>query len=489
MRKAQIMEINSSYAVGFSKGEFLKLKKKAGMKIGDEVIFLDEDRYNNKKRQVNWRALSGVAAACIVVLILVLSTYMNHYMVYAIVTLDINPSVELKLNKQNEILSMKAMNKDGVELMNVNIEGLTIEEAVEVLVTEAVADGFIDTAGDDYILVTTVPIKKKDDLAEEIESKIEGYVREAKTLQSVNIAMTSASKNELDRAVIEEKPLGLIAISDQEDLRDIDTVESFFTNDDNLKIFEKKNKIIYKYKDESGKGLKAGIVIDEDTPDINNDLKDQGHKKNQGIKNADTDEAVYNGDQDQLKLEEKDISGMDHEELLMECLDKLSLIQDKHDEVETFLRETRTKLIQEKANYKELKDQADVLLKKYKDEWNEAAKDREGLSDQEGNSDRNREADDLDLNNAKDNHSDSGNGESDTNDKDKGNAREDGNNKDEGNGKADGNAEDNGNGEVDASDKDKGSGEVDTSDKDKDNGNSNDNNQSGSSGGSGKGNH
>ncbi len=445
MKKAQIMEIKDSYAIGFSDGEFIKLNKKAGLSVGDEIIFLDEDRFDQSQWSVNWKAMSGIVAACFAILIFAASIYMNQFMVYAVVTLDINPSVELRLNKQNEILSVEAMNQDGQELLDLDIEGLSVDEAIELLVGEAVADGFVDILNDDYVMITTVPLRDNEIQAEEIEAKITMRVNEAKTLQSVNIAIVRADKDELDQAIIEEKPLGLIAISDETDLTDIDTVDAFFTNEDNLRIFEKKNKIIYKYKSEDGQHVEVEIEADENGSTISVDVKGQGQSngndalpdqaqgngygldkntdnpddtsidledvlENEGKDKSSNGQGNKNGlDKDQEddsdtkqadEVEDKDEedSGVYDEESLESFLDKLALIQHNHKEVEAFVWETRTKLMQGNASYKEMKEEAQDMWMTYKDEWNEAVKDRDRLSEEDNDYDgeRNRQEDQED---------------------------------------------------------------------------------------------
>ena len=59
------------------------------------------------------------------------------------ITLDINPSIELNLSKDNEVLSVKAINDDAKEIIN-NVEGKTLSEAFTIITKNLYDKGYLE---------------------------------------------------------------------------------------------------------------------------------------------------------------------------------------------------------------------------------------------------------------------------------------------------------------------------------------------------------
>ncbi len=64
--------------------------------------------------------------------------------VASIITLDINPSIELKLNDDKKVISVNALNEDAKELITGDIKGEDIEEALGILVDNIKKSKFIN---------------------------------------------------------------------------------------------------------------------------------------------------------------------------------------------------------------------------------------------------------------------------------------------------------------------------------------------------------
>jgi len=92
------------------------------------------------------------------------------------VVLDINPSVELVLNKNDVVEYANALNEDAdVLLANLVLEGLSVEAAIELIIEESTNLGFIDPDSEETIVdVTTVNEDEGDEdaLGEKIRNKI-----------------------------------------------------------------------------------------------------------------------------------------------------------------------------------------------------------------------------------------------------------------------------------------------------------------------------
>lgn len=73
------------------------------------------------------------------------------------ISLDINPSVELGLNKFDKVVKAEGINKDGEILLKENsIKNMSAEEAIEKLALEAKEKGYIQADGSTVIAVTAL---------------------------------------------------------------------------------------------------------------------------------------------------------------------------------------------------------------------------------------------------------------------------------------------------------------------------------------------
>ena len=93
------------------------------------------------------------------------------------ITLDINPSIQLTV-EQGAVTAVQAFNDDGAAIVLVtDIIGMTPMDAVDALVAELVAQGYI-TQGEEAALVITVSGCENDGLAEELKDRVRERVRE-----------------------------------------------------------------------------------------------------------------------------------------------------------------------------------------------------------------------------------------------------------------------------------------------------------------------
>ena len=94
------------------------------------------------------------------------------------VSLDINPSIELGVNVFDVVVSAEAYNDDGDKVLeNLDVEGGSVEDAINEIVDSAIADGYVEEDGTSVISITT----ETDDgvLAEELEEAAEEGVENA----------------------------------------------------------------------------------------------------------------------------------------------------------------------------------------------------------------------------------------------------------------------------------------------------------------------
>lgn len=135
--KGIVMEVNEDYSLVMKEdSQIVRIKNKEGMKKGDINIFLEEDLYeekisNNKnKNKIIVSILSIAAILAIVVLPMMQNNKINSY---ALVSLDINPSINFELDDNMNIVSIRGINKDGKNLNLESLNGLTLDEGLKKL--------------------------------------------------------------------------------------------------------------------------------------------------------------------------------------------------------------------------------------------------------------------------------------------------------------------------------------------------------------------
>ena len=135
--KGIVMEVKEDYSLVMKEdSQIVRIKNKEGMKKGDINIFLEEDLYeekisNNKnKNKIIVSILSIAAVLAIVVLPMMQNNKINSY---ALVSLDINPSINFELDDDMNIVSIRGINKDGKNLNLESLNGLTLDEGLKKL--------------------------------------------------------------------------------------------------------------------------------------------------------------------------------------------------------------------------------------------------------------------------------------------------------------------------------------------------------------------
>ncbi|MFT9497423.1 anti-sigma factor domain-containing protein [Anaerosolibacter sp.] len=138
-------------------GEFRRIPMPHVMPLLGEIIEVSSKNYNN------YRPYMAIAA--ILILLIGFFSYGGFFSVpeaYASVSLDMTPSIELKVNKNNVIIEATAHNDEGVKLLNsINIKGLDVYKAVNFITVKAGEMGFFSSQDKNLVLAAVVPLQNK----------------------------------------------------------------------------------------------------------------------------------------------------------------------------------------------------------------------------------------------------------------------------------------------------------------------------------------
>lgn len=118
--------------------------------IGQQITFTEKDIYKNDARKILFRTLASVAALFVVAIIgWMVINQMNAKDTFdsdavAMVSVDINPSVEFIVNRDRLIISASALNDDGINILEgIDLKGLSMEDGIDTIIAIAGDQGYI----------------------------------------------------------------------------------------------------------------------------------------------------------------------------------------------------------------------------------------------------------------------------------------------------------------------------------------------------------
>lgn len=98
-----------------------------------------------KRTRRRWyRAMVGCAAAVMLFFGAFTMFHKSQNDVFAVVNLDVNPSVELSVNKSQEVIEAKALNEDGTAILGgMDLEGSDVKVACNALIGSMIRQGYL----------------------------------------------------------------------------------------------------------------------------------------------------------------------------------------------------------------------------------------------------------------------------------------------------------------------------------------------------------
>lgn len=151
MIKGLVVEIKDEYFIIMEpSGKYKRLIKRDGIEIGQKIFFAEEDIYRiavHTRRQIPlWSKVGTLAAA---VLLIFVSTLFNSipFGEYAVVSLDVNPSIEFVLDDKEKIIKVVELNKDASRLALGHLKGEDFDNGLKLLEQELKAKGYLQPKG------------------------------------------------------------------------------------------------------------------------------------------------------------------------------------------------------------------------------------------------------------------------------------------------------------------------------------------------------
>ncbi len=179
-------------------------------KIVNAMNYIDDETVEAANRQTTvlktptWKKAVAIAAAFALVFCGVLAAFKMAGVpvaaVDAVVALDVNPSIELEIDKDEKVISAKALNADAERVLSgMNLEGLDLNVVVNAIIGSMLQNGYL-TVERNSILVSVN--SENADRAAELQSEISGSI--AKILDARHIEASVLSQRYEKNEIIEE---------------------------------------------------------------------------------------------------------------------------------------------------------------------------------------------------------------------------------------------------------------------------------------------
>jgi|GEM_PF-1305639 hypothetical protein len=202
-RRAIVMELSEKHLIVLTpSGEFRRVPRsgQADVDIGDEIVL------TNRRRHIPRRAWAWTAASLVVLLLfpLVLVPTSKAEPIVAYVTLDVNPSVELGINDEEEVRELRGLNDEGKNLASgIEYKGKNAADVVASLVEKTSSTIDAKAAADHDIVIASVVVGDQLDDPDQFEVQLESDIHEAVTkvvLPSDNVTVISVPKEVREEA-------------------------------------------------------------------------------------------------------------------------------------------------------------------------------------------------------------------------------------------------------------------------------------------------
>ncbi|WP_223595098.1 anti-sigma factor domain-containing protein [Neobacillus bataviensis] len=208
MKKGIVMKIDNGFLTLLTpEGEFLRARKQdQSYSIGEEIHFfpIESSRTNQSFHGVKnfLRQKSVWAAAMAFVIILggtIIPMYQNNK-AYAYMSIDVNPSIELGVNKKMQVVKLTGFNKEGKKVISEleDWKKQNVSDLTEAILAEMKNEGYLNH--NENIILSTVRTKQ---LEKDAEEKLQKNIKEIKSTvkrQQYKLKVLTGTKEDWEKA-------------------------------------------------------------------------------------------------------------------------------------------------------------------------------------------------------------------------------------------------------------------------------------------------
>jgi hypothetical protein len=275
MLEGIVLKVTHEYSIVKTKTEYLKIRTKPSMEPGQRIYFSKEDILYHpaaKKKSVPALIRYGVAAALAAfILATPLFSQKNAYGTKLLV--EVNPSILLNINKDGLIEKAVAYNKDATLLPLENYLNLPVPDAIEEILGDAEAKGFLNLEDEeeDFVVLTEI-LTSGERLSEEIYTQLEERSLLGDLLSETSLVFTTASEQQLKTVKNEGKALGLMRLREEFNLEPHEKLGDFFKDPVRREAYKEQKRLLKRSTLEEDEDLLEELIEEDD---VSTDFKAQ----------------------------------------------------------------------------------------------------------------------------------------------------------------------------------------------------------------------
>lgn len=162
------------------------------------------------KKRNNWvpRVISIAAVLALIICAgFGFGYYRSNYAVDSVISLDVNPSLELKVNARSKVIEAVALNEDGIKILGqMNLKGEELETAVNAILGSMVRNGYLTEAANSILVSVNSKdsdraVALQDTITKEVHSTLESQPFEGAVI-SQTVTEDSALKQKAESSSI-----------------------------------------------------------------------------------------------------------------------------------------------------------------------------------------------------------------------------------------------------------------------------------------------
>ncbi len=195
--KGKILKTTEKYTIVLSDdGNFHSIETRGDMEVAKEVLYTDMDmvKIGGKNMSVK-RPFSQMALVASFFLVIIIGSFgfLSTEDAYAVVSMDINPSIEMYLDDELNIMKTKGFNEEGKEVLAGVKRGMNVNAAAKEIVVAAEAKGYLNDTKNGVLVSTALTQEKAKDENKNSEEKKTGEKEAEKINQDIYKAIAEVS--------------------------------------------------------------------------------------------------------------------------------------------------------------------------------------------------------------------------------------------------------------------------------------------------------
>lgn len=191
--KGIILDFDGKYVIVVThKGDFKRIYNNYhGCQVGDEIEI--KDSFFGSWISSNRKVLA--IAACLLLVVIGCYGVSGFVTPNTYVTMDINPSVELSLNRYERVLEARGLNSDGAAIVKSNREfrNMKLKDALEILLTRAKESEYLRPNKNTVMLTVS---NANDSISQDLENQLKDIAEtKLNEIEVAQVKTTDTSKN------------------------------------------------------------------------------------------------------------------------------------------------------------------------------------------------------------------------------------------------------------------------------------------------------